>query len=81
MSFSIDYVDNLATCRSNDDYFIKSHSVRKIAPIVEINPNNLQFSPSPAKTQTILSNMKSIEQNISINELIKNAVIAYLKTN
>ena len=25
--------------------------------------------------------MKSIEQNISINELIKNAVIAYLKTN
>jgi hypothetical protein len=65
-SFSIDYVDNLATCRSNDDYFIKSHSVRKIAPIVEINPNNLQFSPSPAKTQTILSNMKSIEQNKKI---------------
>lgn len=25
--------------------------------------------------------MKSIEKNISINELIKNAVIAYLKTN
>ena len=25
--------------------------------------------------------MKSIEQNISINELIKNAVTAYLKTN
>ena len=25
--------------------------------------------------------MKSIEQNISINELIKNAVVAYLKTN
>lgn len=25
--------------------------------------------------------MKSIEQNISINELIKNAVMAYLKTN
>ena len=62
-SFSIDYMDNLATCRSNDDYYIKSHSVRKIAPIVEINPNNLQFSPSPAKTPTILSNKKSIEQN------------------
>ena len=25
--------------------------------------------------------MKSIEQHISINELIKNAVMAYLKTN
>ena len=62
-SFSIDFMDNLATCRSNDDYYIKSHSVRKIAPIVEINPNNLQFSPSPAKTQAILSNKKSIEQN------------------
>jgi hypothetical protein len=65
-SFSIDYMDNLATCRSNDDYYIKSHSVRKIAPIVEINPNNLQFSPSPAKTQTILSNKKSYEQNKKI---------------
>jgi len=66
-SFSIDYMDNIATCRSNDDYYIKSHSVRKIAPIVEINPNNLQFSPSPAKTQTILSNKKSLEQNKKID--------------
>ena len=62
-SFSIDYMDNLATCRSNDDYYIKSHSVHKIAPIVEINPNNLQFSPSPAKNQTLLSSKKSLEQN------------------
>jgi hypothetical protein len=65
-SFSIDYMDNLATCRSNDDYYVKSHSVRKIAPIVEINPNNLQFSPSPAKNQTILSNKKCIDQNRKI---------------
>ena len=28
-----------------------------------------------------IKKMKSIEKNISINELIKNAVMAYLKTN
>lgn len=29
----------------------------------------------------VKTKIKSIEENISINELIKNAIIAYLKTN
>ena len=29
---------------------------KKIAPIIQIDPNNLQFSPSPKKTQTIIGN-------------------------
>ena len=65
-SSSNDYLDNNngLVRRSNDDYFIKCHSMRKIAPIIEINPNNLQFSPSPLKTQNIFSNKKARDQNL-----------------
>ena len=65
-SSSNDYLDNntAITRRSNDDYFIKCHSMRKIAPIIEINPSNLQFSPSPLKTQNIFSSRKARDQSI-----------------
>ena len=65
-SSSNDYLDNnnAVTRRSNDDYFIKCHSMRKIAPIIEINPSNLQFSPSPLKTQNIFSSRKVRDQSI-----------------
>ena len=41
---------NLNKRNSQDDYFVGC-SVRRLAPIIEIDVNNLQFSPSPAKTQ------------------------------
>ena len=65
-SNSNDYMDNnnALTRRSNDDYFIKCHSMRKIAPIIEINPSNLQFSPSPLKTQNIFSSRKARDQSL-----------------
>ena len=65
-SSSNDYIDNnnIMTRRSNDDYFIKCHSMRKIAPIIEINPSNLQFSPSPLKTQNIFSSRKPRDQSL-----------------
>ncbi len=53
---------NTKTHISHDDYFIHSHSVKRIAPIVEIDPNSLQFSPSPSRDQNkLLSNQKSRE--------------------
>ena len=56
--------NNIKRHNSRDDYFVHSHSVKRLAPIIEIDPNNLQFSPSPIKTQNIiLSNKKSKEQN------------------
>ena len=59
-SSSNDYLNtinnNIITHNSHDDYFINCHSIKKIAPIIEIDPNNLQFSPSPTKTQTIIGN-------------------------
>ncbi len=60
----IDYQNNLKIHNSHDDYFIHSHSVKKFAPIIEIDPIKLQFSPSPIKTlNQILSNKKNKEQN------------------
>ena len=48
---------------SHDDYFIHSHSVKRIAPIIEIDPNNLQFSPSPSRNQNqVMNTRKSKEQ-------------------
>ena len=48
---------------SNDDYFVHSHSVKKLAPIVEIDPNNLEFSLSPSRKENIiLSNRKNKEK-------------------
>ena len=56
--------NNIKNHNSHDDYFIHSHSVKRLAPIIEIDPNNLQFSPSPTKTlNIIISNTKSKEQN------------------
>jgi hypothetical protein len=58
--------NNFRRNNSRDDYFIHSHSVKRLAPIIEIDPINLQFSPSPIKTQNIiLSNKKSKGQNKS----------------
>ena len=47
----------------HDDYFFHSHSVKRIAPIIEIDPNNLQFSPSPSRNQNFLSNKNNKDQN------------------
>jgi hypothetical protein len=56
--------NNFRRNNSRDDYFIHSHSVKRLAPIIEIDPINLQFSPSPIKTQNIImSNKKSKGQN------------------
>ena len=51
---------------SNDDYFIHSHSVKKMAPIVEIDPNNLQLSPSPSRNENaFLSNRRSKDKDLN----------------
>ena len=50
---SYDYINNLNNLKkrnSQDDYFVGC-SVKRLAPIIEIDVNNLQFSPSPARTQ------------------------------
>ena len=63
-SNSNDYIKhNLITHNSHDDYFINCHSNKIIAPIIEINPDNLQFSPSPSKVLTILTSKKNKEHN------------------
>jgi len=59
--------NNIAPHNYHDDYFVNCHSFKKIAPIIEINPDNLQFLPSPSKTQTIIINKKSREQNKNKN--------------
>lgn len=59
--------NNIASHNYHDDYFVNCHSFKKIAPIIEINPDNLQFLPSPSKTQTIIINKKSREQNKNKN--------------
>ena len=56
-----DLMSNTKTYSSHDDYFIHSHSVKKFAPIIEIDPIKLQFSPSPSKS--LLGNKKIKEQN------------------
>ena len=58
--------NNIKTVSSRDDYFIHSHSVKRIAPIIEIDPNNLQFSPSPNRNQNVvMSNKKSRDKNVN----------------
>ena len=43
-------INNLNKRNSQDDYFVGC-SVKRLAPIIEIDVNNLQFSPSPNRTQ------------------------------
>ena len=59
--------DNIISHNYHDDYLVNCHSFKRIAPIIEINPDNLQFLPSPSKTQTIIINKKSREQNKNKN--------------
>ena len=54
--------NNIKNKNSHDDYFVHSHSVKRIAPIIEIDPVNLQFSPSPNRNDKILENKKNKEQ-------------------
>ena len=52
---------NTKTHISHDDYFIQSHSVKRIAPIVEIDPNSLEFSPSPSRNQNNLLSIQKLK--------------------
>ena len=58
-----DFATNVKSYSSHDDYFIHSHSVKKFAPIIEIDPIKLQFSPSPSRS--LLGSKKVKEQNKS----------------
>ena len=53
--------NNIATHNSLDDYFINSKSMKKIAPIIEIDSNNLQLSPS--KTQLKIFSSKKLKDD------------------
>ena len=55
-NISNDFINNnnLITQNCHDDYYINCNSIKKIAPIIEINPENLQLSPSPSKTQNFI---------------------------
>ena len=58
-----DYINNINNLRirnSQDDYFVGC-SVKRLAPIIEIDVNNLQFSPSPARTQYKIFSSKKKE--------------------
>ena len=63
-----DYINNINNNNINkrnsqDDYFIGCTS-KRLAPIIEIDVNNLQFSPSPARTQyKIYSSRKKDSRN------------------
>ena len=63
---SYDYINNINNLNkrnSQDDYFVGC-SIRRLAPIIEIDVNNLQFSPSPARTQyKIFSSRKKESRN------------------
>ena len=61
--------NNIKNKNSRDDYFVHSHSVKRIAPIIEIDPVNLQFSPSPTRNENIMSNRKSKEQKSKDNKM------------
>ena len=55
---------NIKNSNSHDDYFVHSHSVKRFAPIIEIDPKNLEFSPSPSRNQNqFMSSKKNKEQN------------------
>ena len=56
-----DLPTNLKSYSSHDDYFIHSHSVKKFAPIIEIDPIKMQFSPSPSRS--LLGCKKVKDQN------------------
>ena len=62
------FSNNIKNKNSRDDYFVHSHSVKRIAPIIEIDPINLQFSPSPTRNENILSTKKSREQKSKDNK-------------
>ena len=58
-----DYINNINKRNSQDDYFIGC-SIKRLAPIIEIDVNNLQFSPAPARTQyKIFSSKKKESRN------------------
>ena len=63
-----DYINNINNNNINkrnsqDDYFIGCTS-KRLAPIIEIDVNKLQFSPSPARTQyKIYSSRKKDSRN------------------
>ena len=56
--------NNIRNSNSHDDNIVHSHSVKRFAPIIEIDPNNLEFSPSPLRNQNqFMSSKKNKEQN------------------
>ena len=58
-----DYLNSISKRNSQDDYFIGC-SVRRLAPIIEIDVNNLQFSPSHTRTQyKVYSSKKKESRN------------------
>ena len=58
-----EYINNINKRNSQDDYFIGC-SIKRLAPIIEIDVNNLQFSPAPARTQyKIFSSKKKESRN------------------
>lgn len=56
-------MNSISKRNSQDDYFIGC-SVRRLAPIIEIDVNNLQFSPSHTRTQyKVYSSKKKESRN------------------
>ena len=68
-------INNLNKRNSQDDYFVGC-SVKRLAPIIEIDVNNLQFSPSPTRTQFKVFSSKRKD---SRNKFIKNGVTTNFK--
>jgi hypothetical protein len=59
---NVNNVNNINKRNSQDDYFVGC-SVKRLAPIIEIDVNNLQFSPSPARQYKIFSSRKKESRN------------------
>ena len=57
-----DNINNIKKRNSQDDYFIGC-SVKRLAPIIEIDVNNLQFSPLPRTQYKIFSSRKKESRN------------------
>ena len=68
-------INNLNKRNSQDDYFVGC-SVKRLAPIIEIDVNNLQFSPSHTRTQFKVFSSKRKD---SRNKFIKNGVTTNFK--
>ena len=68
-------INNLNKRNSQDDYFVGC-TVKRLAPIIEIDVNNLQFSPSPTRTQFKVFSSKRKD---SRNKFIKNGVTTNFK--